>query len=136
MNDPDISHQIGNLSVREIPRKTKAVHGPQRFDAPQAAAIGLVPFSPKRERVRLMEKHSQGHGGIEIDGHLRWRSSKSILTAETDRLGFIPFSLRRSFTGRVGSLGWELGADAGRIRATRCRWDVTTTSPPCFTSPR
>ena len=52
---------------------------------------------------------------------------------DTERLGLMPFIFRRSLTGRVGSTISAEGAVAGRMRATRCRCEVTTTSSPDLT---
>ena len=68
-----------------------------------------------------------------VNSQRRRRSSKSDLTPDTERLDLTPFIFRKSLTGRVGCTISVKAAVTGRIRATRCRCEVTTTSSPDLT---
>src|SRR5258706_14512675 len=118
MNDSDVSREIGELCIGQIAGQSQTVHGSQRLDAPQAAAVRLVPLSPDVHWIRLLEKNPQDHRGIDVDDHLRRRSSRSVLTAETERRGRTPLIFARALTGREGAATWNSGSEAGRIRTT------------------
>src|SRR5438105_3659606 len=129
----DLPHQFRDFAVRDLVSQPESVHGPQRLDAPQRTTVCFVPLPPNPHGIWLPQKDTHNDRSVDVHGHRRWRSSKSDFTPDTECLGLIPFSFRKSLTGRVGSTIWAPVAVTGRIRATRCRCEVTRTSSPDLT---
>jgi hypothetical protein len=121
MHKANFSDKIGHILIGEVTGKAKAVNGPQSLDTSQPAAESFVPLAPDIDRVRLPEQNPKNNGGVDVDCHLRRRSSRSACTPESGRRGLTPFIFFRSFTDREGLVTSAEGLDGGRIRATRWR---------------
>jgi len=114
--------------AKALPEAAKALLARPEFTGEERQFLERV--------VGIVEKHAKYHGSIEVDRHLRRRSFMSVSTAEIARRGFAPLSSSNSATGRDGCRVCDVASVKGRIRATLCRWEVTTTSSPCLTRPR
>src|ERR687892_71910 len=102
VHNPNVSYKVGHVLIGYVTGKPEPVNGPQSLDPPQTAAKSPLPLAPDLDRIWFPEQNPKNHRCIDVDRHLRRRSSRSVCTPEIERRDLMPSIFLRSFTGREG----------------------------------